>query len=130
MRRDDRDDPFEELFREIERMMNDVVGEGQSSGGFGSGGVESSATTHVDVYEEEDTVRLVADLPGVSKSDISLQSDGEVVMISATTDTREYDERVSLPAPVDPETGSATYNNGVLEVTFDRIERATDIDVE
>jgi HSP20 family protein len=84
----------------------------------------------VDVYEDEEEIRVVADLPGVSKSDISVQCDGEIVTLSAASETRQYDERVTLPAPVDPESGSATYNNGVLEVTFERTARATDIDIE
>jgi HSP20 family protein len=84
----------------------------------------------VDVQEIEDTVRVIADLPGVEKSDISLKCDGDAVMISATSESREYDERVSLPTSVDPETGTATYNNGVLEVTFEQAGTATDIDVE
>jgi len=130
MRRDDRDDPFDDLFRELERMMNDMMRDTRGAGGFESGGVEPSTATHVDVYEDEDEIRVVADLPGVSKSDISLQSDGDVVTITAANETRQYDERVALPASVDPESGSATYNNGVLEVTFERRDAATDIDVE
>jgi HSP20 family protein len=129
MRRDDRDDPFEDIFQEIERMMNEMVGQ-QTGRGFESSGFEAVDTTHVDVYDDDGTVRVVADLPGVAKSDISLQCDGEVVTIAASNETRQYDERVSLPARVDPETGAATYNNGVLEVTFERDESATDIDVE
>lgn len=128
MRRDDREDPFDDIFREIERMMNDMVGDMQRGGSFGSS-IDARTTTHVDVYEDDDEIRVIADLPGVAKSDISLQCDGEIVTIAAASETREYDERVSLPAAVDPESGSATYNNGVLEVTFSRTGSATDIDV-
>jgi len=125
-----RDDPFDDIFREIERMMEEMMhgtpeGEAglQGTAGFGH-------DTHVDVHETDEEVRVIADLPGVSKADIALKCDGEVLTISAPSDVREYDERVSRPARVDPESGSATYNNGVLEVIFYRIEEATDIDVE
>ncbi|MFB6093837.1 MAG: Hsp20 family protein, partial [Halanaeroarchaeum sp.] len=50
--------------------------------------------------------------------------------ISAASDVREYDERISLPSRVDPDSGTASYNNGVLEVVLDRTEDATDISVE
>ena len=131
MRRDDRDDPFDDIFREIERMMNDMMsGDVGRTQQFGGGGMDTQTTTHVDVYEDDEKVRVIADLPGVSKSDISLQCDGELVTISAASETRQYDERVGLPGKVDPESGAATYNNGVLEVTFDRSTAATDIDVE
>ncbi|MFB6081234.1 MAG: Hsp20/alpha crystallin family protein [Halanaeroarchaeum sp.] len=124
-----RDDPFDDIFREIERMMDEMMS-GQGAEGFDEQGTGFGSDTHVDVHETTEEVRVVADLPGVEKSDIALQCDGEVLTISAESEVRSYDERVSLPARVDPESGSATYNNGVLEVTFDRVERATDIDVE
>ena len=123
MRRDARDDPFDDFFDEIERMMNDMMQGDVEDSGFGS-------DTHVTVYEEEDQLRVVADLPGVEKSDISLKCDGDVLTISAATAAREYDERIDLPARVDEHSASATYNNGVLEVTFDRVEDSADIDLE
>ncbi|MBS3760771.1 Hsp20/alpha crystallin family protein [Halodesulfurarchaeum sp.] len=126
---DDRDDPFDDIFREIERMMNDMVGTAGPQEGEAPG-VQATSPTHVDVYEDDDLVRVIADLPGVSRDDISVQCDGEYVTVSARNDSRTYDERVALPAPVDPETGSGTYNNGVLEITFDRSQSTTDIDIE
>jgi HSP20 family protein len=131
MRRDDRDEPFDDLFREIERMMNEMMGAGtgtgdmrfDSSAGFG-------ADTHVDIHETEEQIRVIADLPGVEKDDIELQCDGKVLTISAASERREYDERVSLPVRVDEHSASATYNNGVLEVTFDRAgDGSADINV-
>ncbi|MFB6153122.1 MAG: Hsp20/alpha crystallin family protein [Halodesulfurarchaeum sp.] len=131
MRRGDRDDPFDDIFREIERMMDEMMGNVQGrSGEYDSPSRDVAHDTHVDVYEDDDEIRLVADLPGVEKSDISLQCDGEYVTIAASSVNREYDERVPLPARVDPETGKATYNNGVLEVVFDRSDDATDISVQ
>ncbi len=129
MRRDDRDDPFDDIFREIERVMNEMMGgnfdmdvEMGGPAGFGD-------HTHVDVQETDGEVRAVADLPGVDKEDIKLTCDGEVLTISATSDHRDYDERVRLPATVDEHSASATYNNGVLEVVMDRADGSTNIDV-
>ncbi|MFB6266948.1 MAG: Hsp20/alpha crystallin family protein [Halodesulfurarchaeum sp.] len=131
MRRDDRDDPFDDIFREIERMMDEMMGNVQDqAGGYGAPPGQGGSGTHVDVYENEDEIRVVADLPGVEKDDISLQCDGEYVTIEAASTNRKYDERVPLPTRVDPESGSATYNNGVLEVAFDRSEDTTDISVQ
>lgn len=121
MTRDDRDDPFDNLFDEIERMMSEMTG-GDSTG-FGS-------ETHIDVFDEGDVVRLVADLPGIRKDDIDLKCDGETLTISAASDRREYDERVRLPTRVDEHSAQASFRNGVLEVTFDRAEDSADIDVE
>jgi HSP20 family protein len=123
MDRDDRDDPFDNIFDEIERMMGEMTGNVDDGSGFAS-------ETHVDVYDEGETLRLVADLPGVTKDGIDLKCDGETLTISAVGDHREYDEHVRLPARVDEHSARATFNNGVLEVTFDRVEDSAAIDVE
>ncbi|MXR42434.1 Hsp20 family protein [Halobaculum sp. WSA2] len=126
--RDDRDDPFRDIFDEIERMMNEMSGAaaaGESGGDAGFGD-----ETHVSVYEEGQTLRLVADLPGVEKDGIDLQCDGRTLTISAEGAGRRFDERVRLPVRVDEHSASASFNNGVLEVTFDALEPSADIDVE
>ena len=138
MRRDDRDDPFDDLFREIERMMNEMMGENFDmhvergpSGPAGPGGQTGFGTeTHVDIHETDDGVRVIADLPGVETDDIDLKCDGDTLTISAASDHREYDEQVRLPAQVDEHSAAATYNNGVLEVRFEKSEDSADIDVQ
>jgi HSP20 family protein len=128
MRRDDRDDPFDEFFEEIERMMNEMMGTGgefRIEGGHegGRGGV------HVDTHETDESVRVVADLPGVEKADIDLKCDGSTLHLNAAGADREYHDRIDLPARVDEHSANATYNNGILEVTFDRADESTSIDI-
>lgn len=125
MRRDDRNDPFDDIFRELERMMNDVMGGGVevNDAGFGS-------DTHVDIYETDEEIRVIADLPGVEKGDIGLTCDGKALTISAANDHRDYDERIALPGRVDEHSARATYNNGVLEVTLARADGSAAIDVD
>jgi HSP20 family protein len=123
MRRDDRDDPFEDIFREIERMMDEMTGgAGTADAGFGG-------DAHVSTYAGAGSVRVVADLPGVDADDIDIQCDGRHVTVSATTDVSSYEERIELPVRVDEHSASATFNNGVLEIEFDRADRSADIDV-
>jgi len=117
-----KDDPFGDIFDEIERMMDRMSGTADDSG--------FSSETHVDVHEHDDTVLLVADLPGVSKDDIDLQCDGEVLTISAGSGRRQYDERVRLPVRVDERSADATFNNGVLQIEFARADDSAAIDVE
>jgi len=134
MRRDDRDDPFDEFFEEIERMMNRMMGDAgefhvEHAGGDVGGSTEAGADVHVDVRQREETVDVVADLPGVPKEAIDLQCDGETLTVDAAGNGREYHERVRLPVRVDEHSADATYNNGILEVTFERAEDSTSIDV-
>lgn len=131
MRDDERDDPFDEFISEIERMMNEMMG-GNASFHFehqSGGGVDTGQDVHVDIHEGDDELRVVADIPGVDKDDIDLKCDGRTLHLDAASDTREYREQVSLPAPVDEHSASATYNNGVLEIVFDRENESTSIDI-
>ncbi|WP_254863981.1 Hsp20/alpha crystallin family protein [Halovivax gelatinilyticus] len=132
MRRDDRDEPFDDLFREIERMMNDMMKGANVEFDSSATTVENGfgADTHVDIHDTDDEIRVVADLPGVEKKNIELECDGKTLTISARSDHREYDERVSLPRRVNEHTASATYNNGVLEVVFEPAEQSSGISLE
>lgn len=126
MRRDDRDDPFDDIFREIERLMDDVMaGDGEPSleaAGWGD-------DAHVDVHETPDEVRVVADIPGVRREQLSLRCDGEVLTLGIDDDRRQVTERITLPARVDEHDADASFNNGVLEVRFDRADDSASIDV-
>ncbi|MEM3018242.1 MAG: archaeal heat shock protein Hsp20 [Candidatus Bathyarchaeia archaeon] len=74
----------------------------------------------VDVITEGDQVRVVAELPGVEKSDINLQHTENELIISVDTPQRKYHKTLELPDPVDPESAKAFYKNGVLEVLLKR----------
>jgi HSP20 family protein len=129
MRRDDRDDPFDDFFREIERMMNDMI-DGQNVDVQGPGATDpAGADVHLDVYEEAETLRVVADIPGIDRESIDLKCDGTVLTLDAAGTAREYHERVQLPATVDEHSARASYNNGILEVTFDRVDDSANIDL-
>ncbi|MFP8954659.1 Hsp20/alpha crystallin family protein [Natrialbaceae archaeon A-arb3/5] len=133
MRRDDRDEPFDDLFREIERMMNEMMSEADGNVGFDSQNTADNGfgmDTHIDIHETDTEVRVIADLPGVEKDHIDLECDGTTLTISAGSDHHQYDERVSLPTRVNEHTASATYNNGVLEVVFEPAEKSSDISLE
>lgn len=72
----------------------------------------------VDVFESEEGVTVVAEIPGVDKDkiDVKVSEDGKTLIISATNEKRKYYKEVDLPSKVDPSSAVATYKNGVLEV--------------
>ena len=133
MRDDDRDDPFDEFFEEIERMMNEMMGPNANfhfeHNGRSRARENSGHDVHVDIQEHDAEIRVVADIPGVDKEAIDLQCDGDTLQVEAGNGERQYNERVSLPGRVDEHSASATYNNGVLEVVFERLDDSTSIDV-
>jgi len=128
MRRDDNDDPFDEFFREIERMMDEMMG-AEGDVHIDRDAAAGGSELHVDVHETDDEVRVVADIPGVEKEGIDLKCDGTVLTIDAGTHNHEYHERLTLPSRVDEHSAAATHNNGVLEVTFDREADSADIEL-
>jgi len=77
----------------------------------------------VDVINEPDVVKVIAELPGVSKEDIELHATEKRLIISAQHDRWRYYKEVDLPAKVKPESAKATYKNGVLEVVLEKVEK-------
>ena len=89
----------------------------------------------VDVLEDEDTVKVIAELPGVEKKDIKLYATERTLTIDVDTPTRKYYKELELPARVDEHSARSTYKNGVLEVVLKkkkegRRPRGTPIKVE
>lgn len=76
----------------------------------------------VDVLEEDDTITVVAELPGASKDKIKVKVGEDYVEIRASNGKKYY-KRVRLPAKVKPETAKASFNNGVLEVVIEKKEK-------
>jgi HSP20 family protein len=75
----------------------------------------------VDVLDEDKTVRVVAEVPGVTKDEIELRISGRTLSIAANA-ARKYFKSVELPAEIDPESAKATYKNGVLDVTLTKLQ--------
>ncbi|MEM1560083.1 MAG: archaeal heat shock protein Hsp20 [Ignisphaera sp.] len=73
----------------------------------------------VDVYEEEDKIRVVAELPGVDEDKIKVRAlDDKRIVIEASNHSRKYRKELELPVEVDVDSADAVYKNGVLEITF------------
>lgn len=73
----------------------------------------------VDIYEEDDKIRVVAELPGVDENKIKVRAvDDKHVVIEASNHDRKYRKELELPVEVDADSADAVYKNGVLEITF------------
>jgi HSP20 family protein len=70
----------------------------------------------VDVTVMDGEIRVVAELPGVEKSDIKLHGTEDTLTISVDTAERKYYKEIALLAKVDVKQARSTYKNGVLEV--------------
>ena len=76
----------------------------------------------VDVFDEGESVLVVAELPGVAEEEIEVEVRDDVLSLEAKGD-RKYAKEVLLPCPVDVATLRKAYKNGVMEV---RLSKAKD----
>jgi len=88
----------------------------------------------VDVVETNEEIRVVAELPGVEKTDIKLHGTEDSIDISVDTPQNKYYKEVKLPAKVRVREAKSTYKNGVLEVVLPKVDsdkpKGEKIDVE
>lgn len=77
----------------------------------------------VDIVTGDRMVQVIAEVPGVEKQDINLNTTENSLTISVDTEDRKYYKEVLLPEKVDPESTKATYKNGVLEVSMKKMEK-------
>lgn len=72
-----------------------------------------------DVCVDGNVVRIVVELPGVTKEDIQLEGTETSMTVVVDTEARKFRKTVPLPSNVDPDSAKAEYNNGILEITVD-----------
>ena len=78
----------------------------------------------VDVFDTDKTVQIVAEMPGIEKQDVELSAEGRDLEIKAAHGERKYHEFVDLPADVDIDSAKASYKNGVLDITLNKVRKA------
>jgi HSP20 family protein len=63
----------------------------------------------------------VLEMPGIKDEDIKIDTyDKKLEVKTANRSTRKYHKIVKLPKEADTETTRFRYNNGILEITFDK----------
>jgi len=78
--------------------------------------VEEEREPITDIFDEDQEIRIYAEMPGVNEKDIKLDLKEDILVISAQTGDRKYHKEVLLPAKVQADTMTSSYNNGILEV--------------
>jgi HSP20 family protein len=76
----------------------------------------------VDVMDEGDVIRVIAELPSVEKSDISLNVSDNSLTISVNKPGRKYYREIELNSEISPISSKATFKNGVLEVVLTKVK--------
>ena len=70
------------------------------------------------VDDKEQTLKIVAEMPGVEKTDVGVVVDEDIVHIDAERGEKKYHVNVPIQHKVESDSPKATYKNGILELTF------------
>ena len=129
-------EPFREFSAMQDRMsrMNRLFRESYSPQGPDEALTTTSFAPPVDIYEDEHTVVLKLEVPGIDEKDIDVRVDNHTLTIQGERkiekeEKEENFRRVerqygsftrsfTLPSSVDPGQVSADYNKGVLKITL------------
>jgi HSP20 family protein len=92
----------------------------------------------LNVFRKGDDLVLIAEVPGISKSDLNLQVKGRTIRLSGTKTVKyvdnasphrrerlagRFDRSVTLPVEVDPDGVKAECRDGILALFLPRAER-------
>ena len=88
----------------------------------------------VDVITTDKEVKVVAEVPGISKEEIKVNAyDNSIEIFTADTSERKYRRIIELPRGTDANSiTKATYKNGMLEITFNKkkLHKGKEINVQ
>jgi HSP20 family protein len=74
-----------------------------------------------DITSTDNEVKVILEILGVYKEDIKINAfDGAIEVMADNSHQRKYHKTIELPKDADIETARSTYNNGILEVTFNK----------
>ncbi|MFW6318339.1 MAG: Hsp20/alpha crystallin family protein [Halorubrum sp.] len=138
-----RRDPFNEIEELLERMGREFEELGGTLGAPNAPQLPGAREVAVDVVEDDESITVLADLPGFEDDDIDVELREESLSITATREeehdvelgdddgdeadvryhrrerrSRSVSRRIPLAEAVDSDGATASYENGVLTVTL------------
>ena len=82
--------------------------------------ISSEIEPLVDISTTDKEVKIVAEMPGIKKENIKINAYENSVENISNDPQRKYHKVIDLPPEADIETVKSTYNNGILEVIFNK----------
>ncbi len=83
---------------------------------FGDRSKEEGREPLVDVFGDDESVLVTAEMPGVEKDDIEFSIKGKELKIKAEGRAEKYSKTIELPKKVEDEPEEVNYLNGVLSL--------------
>jgi len=75
----------------------------------------------IDIFEEEDHITVLAELPGVDEKEVNIKADENTITITAENATKKYLKIVRLPTRIKKDTIKFTYKNNILQVRLKKL---------
>ena len=75
-----------------------------------------------DVNTTDREIKVIVEMPGVKKEDIKINATEGRVEITTTGAQRKYHKTVEIPTEADIDSARSNYNNGILEIVFNKKE--------
>jgi HSP20 family protein len=105
------------------REFGNVKSPFSSRGSFTRPLVSSEREPLADVTNTDREVKVVVEMPGVSKENIKVNVYDNTLEVSTAGTGRKYHEVIEIPPETDIETVTSTYKNGILEIAFKKKEQ-------
>lgn len=122
-----------DLHRQVNHLFDSLLDDRPFGALAPAAGFAGSSWPQLDIQQDDQTIRVEADLPGVKEDDIELTVEDGVLTLAGEKRSERKDEsgysersygrferRIALPANVDEDTCSAQFKDGVLTVTIPR----------
>ncbi len=82
--------------------------------------VEDCREPIIDVFDEGQTLKVIAEMPGISEEELKIEISGDILNISAVGSDRKYTKEVLLPFKVDEAVQGIHSKNGIFEILLTR----------
>ncbi len=90
--------------------------------------------TEIMFDKEKNVIRVIAEMPGITKKDIKVKAKDRYLKIEGESSTRKYRKTIDLKTEIDPKNIKAKFNNGILEIEVKPKQKLTkdeyDIEIE
>jgi HSP20 family protein len=126
-------DPFDAL-----RQFQQALDTSRTSGWLGSSPSAGGGYPPINVFRKGDDIVVIAEVPGIKKSDLQIQVKGNTIRITGAK-TVEYgetgalhrrersagrfDRAIAVPVEIDPDQVKAECRDGILALYLPRAER-------
>lgn len=136
--RGDEMDPFLSLHRNVNRLFDEVFRGFAPPSSFGGPSPFRGSWPHVEIEENDNEIRVLAEVPGIDPDDIEvLLDDGMLTLRGESKSETEdkdrrfseryygrFERRLSLGGQVEEGRVAANFKNGLLTVTLPKTEKA------